>query len=199
MNPSPQPAAKSEKSEHYMQAYIDNKEERDPIFYQKMAAAKARDQAATLSKPTIVVSSQDPCQHPHLPPVQVPPKPEHPAWVSDLASLKKIYDKVHAMRAKAKKPKAKRIAYEQDIIPFDNFGQFEMILCAMPTNGQHSPEREWVYYMGGRMPGLDFVIRIYPDTSVYTGVPWSVYRAGSRLLEPEEMPAAVGEKRAREK
>jgi len=149
---------------------------------------------------TIVVSAQAPYQHPHLPPVQAPPRPDHPAWVSDPASLKKIYDRVQQMWAKSKKPKAKRIAFEQEIIPFEKFERFEMTLCPMKI-GKDPTQLEWAYYMGGTLPGknsLNFVMRIFPDTSVFTGVPWGVYRSGSRLLEEGEMPVVVGAKRARE-
>ena len=153
--------------------------------------------------PTIIVKCNGCDEHPHMPPVQVPPKPEHPAWVSDPVALKKVYDKVQAMWAKSKKPKAKRIAFEQDIIPFEKFETVEMVRCGMVIDRAFPEKREWAYYMACTMPvsnadASDFVMRIYPDTSVLTGVPWGVYKAGTPLLEAEDMPKVVGEKRARE-
>ena len=106
-------------------------------------------------------------------------------------------------------PKAARIAFEQEIIPFEEFEQFKMTLCAVQT-GLDPIERQWVYYMGGKLPGKiepDFVIGIFPNTQVYTGVPLNVYYrrvGGSRLLGaedgvwPTDRPVVVGEKRVRE-
>lgn len=248
MNPSSQPAAKSDNM--WMQAHIEAKEERDALMYKKMRAAasaaaaevveahkkkayikkrvkegvqqelarmieQAEEGAAaaiaeTRVKKTIVVTAQDrPVKDSHGLSVQAPPRPDHPWWVSDPASLKKIYDRVQEMWAKSKKPKAARIAFEQEIIPFEEFEQFKMTLCAVQT-GLDPIERQWVYYMGGKLPGkieLDFVIGIFPNTQVYTGVPLNVYYrrvGGSRLLGaedgvwPTDRPVVVGEKRVRE-
>ena len=105
-------------------------------------------------RPSSVTAQDRPVKDSHGLSVQAPPRPDHPWWVSDPASLKKIYDRVQEMWAKSKKPKAARIAFEQEIIPFEEFEQFKMTLCAVQT-GLDPIERQWVYYMGGQAAGQD--------------------------------------------